>query len=67
MWMRNGVYGTLGGPAAHSVALEQKTATAHVLCPPPCAVGRNASAPPEIQHHVPIHVVQGVFFNWCPP
>ena len=57
MWMQHGVAGTLGGPANHFVAPEQKTATAHVLCLPPCAEGRNALGPPKILHHVPIHVV----------
>ena len=57
MRMRNGGNGTLGGLANLVVALERKTATAPVMSPPPCAVGRNATGPPKILHHVPIHVV----------
>ena len=57
MRIRNGGNGTLGGLAILLVAPEQKIATATVLSPPPCAVGRNAMGPPKILHHVPIHVV----------
>ena len=52
MWMQDGVDGILGGPANPVVAPEQKIATATVLSPPPCAVGRNAMGPPKILHHV---------------